>query len=54
MGRLLAPSIGVIVMNLAGWRAIFGFLFGVALALWLWVFLALPETIAAKNSSASA
>ncbi|MEZ4630511.1 MAG: multidrug effflux MFS transporter [Deinococcales bacterium] len=54
LGPLLAPSIGVIVMNLAGWRAIFGFLFGVALALWLWVFLALPETIAAKNPQALA
>ncbi|WP_293855220.1 multidrug effflux MFS transporter [uncultured Alsobacter sp.] len=42
---ILAPSIGQVIMLGASWRAIFGFLavYGVALA--LWVFLRLPETM---------
>ncbi|HMO69725.1 MAG TPA: multidrug effflux MFS transporter [Novosphingobium sp.] len=46
---MLAPSIGQVILDLAGWRWIFGFmaLLGSAVALWAW--LRLPETLDPAN-----
>ena len=46
---MLAPAIGQVILELAGWRWIFGFmaLLGMAVALWAW--LRLPETLDPAN-----
>lgn len=46
---MLAPSIGQVILELAGWRWIFGFmaLLGMAVAIWAW--LRLPETLDPAN-----
>ena len=49
---ILAPSIGQLVLFVASWRAIFALFTFVAAAVFVWTFLALPETLRAENRSA--
>lgn len=49
---MLAPSMGQVILSLAGWRAIFGtFLLLAAVAL-VWLWLRQPETLAPENRAA--
>ena len=41
---LLAPGIGEIILQISSWRAIFYFLFAVAMSCAIWTWLRLPET----------
>ena len=41
---ICAPSLGAALLLVGGWRGIFAVLAAVGCALWLWVFLLLPET----------
>ncbi len=45
----IAPSLGQAVMHLAGWRAIFLFYIGYAIAIGLWIALRLDETLPSAN-----
>lgn len=42
---MAAPSLGQVLLDLAGWRWIFGVMALLAGAVWLWTFLRLPETL---------
>ena len=46
---IVAPAIGQGIMMVAGWRAIFGAMAVMGLAVGAWVWLRLPETLAADN-----
>lgn len=46
---LIAPALGQIVLDLAGWRAIFGLMVVTGVIVSGWVYLRLPETLAARN-----
>ncbi|GIL06357.1 MAG: Bcr/CflA family drug resistance efflux transporter [Betaproteobacteria bacterium] len=46
----IAPIIGGLLFEYVGWRAVFWFLSGVGLALWLANWRALPETLHAKDA----
>ncbi|GAA4043473.1 multidrug effflux MFS transporter [Parerythrobacter jejuensis] len=46
---ILAPAVGQGIMMVAGWRAIFGAMAVMALGVGFWVWLRLPETLAAEN-----
>ena len=52
LGPVIAPVIGAFVLELAGWRGIFGVLTVIGLVLWGVVALAVPETIRARNPRA--
>jgi len=43
---VLAPSIGQMILLVAGWRSIFGLMFVTGIAMFLWVLFRLPETLA--------
>ncbi len=45
----LAPGIGQIILLIAGWRAIFGFMLAVAAVSLVWFALRQPETLAPEN-----
>ena len=49
VGPLLAPGIGTLLLTQVSWRAIFVLLALVAVALTLWVFYTLPETLVKPN-----
>ncbi|MCA9981987.1 MAG: multidrug effflux MFS transporter [Anaerolineales bacterium] len=46
---MLAPSMGQLILNVAGWRAIFGSFILLALVALLWLWLRQPETLAPEN-----
>lgn len=43
---VLAPTIGQMILLVAGWRAIFGLMFVVGFTMFLWVLFRLPESLA--------
>ena len=46
---ILAPAMGQLVLAVGPWRWIFGVLAAIGLAIWIWVVLRLPETLAREN-----
>ena len=46
---VFAPSIGQVILLVAGWRAIFGFLLGLALIVLIWFGRRHPETLAPRH-----
>lgn len=52
LAPMIAPLFGLVIGELAGWRAIFAALFGLSLAALLWVYCRLPETLAGADRQA--
>lgn len=46
---VLAPTIGQMILLVAGWRSIFGMMFVTGITMFLWVLFRLPETLAAHE-----
>lgn len=46
---VLAPTIGQMILLVAGWRSIFGLMFATGLTMFLWVLFRLPETLAGHS-----
>ncbi|MEM6887295.1 MAG: MFS transporter [Pseudomonadota bacterium] len=45
----IAPAMGAVIVDLAGWRAIFGAFVSFSLISVIWLFLRLPETLSVEN-----
>lgn len=45
----IAPMLGGYLDTWFGWRSVFGFMLAASVALWVWLWLALPETLAAAQ-----
>ena len=46
---VLAPAFGQTVLLVANWRGIFWTVAGIAIAIWLWFFIRMPETLRPEN-----
>lgn len=46
---LLAPAVGQVIMIVAGWEAIFGFMAVMGVGVSAWAYLRMPETLAPEN-----
>ncbi|KAI8819265.1 major facilitator superfamily domain-containing protein [Fimicolochytrium jonesii] len=54
LGPLIGPLIGGFLARYAGWKAIFWFLAGLGVALWVAIFFFLPETLRARAGNGKA
>lgn len=49
---LIAPAVGQVIMIVAGWKAIFGFMALMGVGIGAWAYLRMPETLAPEDAQA--